>query len=39
LIASVFCLVVVSAFTGAPRREQIAPFFPTAEPAATEPAS
>jgi solute:Na+ symporter, SSS family len=39
LIASVFCLVVVSAFTGAPRREQIAPFFPTAEPAASEPAS
>jgi SSS family solute:Na+ symporter/sodium/proline symporter len=39
LIASVFCLVVVSAFTGAPRREQIEPFFPTAESATSEPAS
>jgi solute:Na+ symporter, SSS family len=29
LIASVFCLVVVSACTRAPRREQIAPFFPS----------
>jgi solute:Na+ symporter, SSS family len=39
LIASVFCLVVVSALTGAPRREQIAPFFPTPEPATGDPAS
>ena len=37
LIASLFCLIVVSALTKAPRREQIAPFFPTAEPASGEP--
>jgi len=37
LIASLLCLIVVSASTGAPRREQIAPFFPTTEPATGEP--
>jgi SSS family solute:Na+ symporter/sodium/proline symporter len=39
LIASVFCLVVVSACTAPPRREQIAPFFPATEPATGEPVS
>ncbi len=37
LIASLLCLVVVSACTGAPRREQVAPFFPTAEPTTGDP--
>jgi SSS family solute:Na+ symporter len=39
LIASVFCLIVVSACSAPPRREQIAPFFPATEPAPGEPVS
>jgi hypothetical protein len=39
LIASVFCLIVVSACSAPPRREQIAPFFPATEPAPNEPVS